>query len=364
MPKQSQDKPVENLERRIDELVASMGVEAEKLSREIANAAAPDEQFETQGPIAAAPTPAPLPVPAPETPTSSKANPIAPAIIHASLDDQVERMLSDAAPPVAPVMARSQATTTVDAIDGELAELARELLDGDLDNADALLRPDTVDAKPAPPAPAKPAIESFDEDDLLDGDFDDLDDVIAQGETPAQPKAKPTPAPVSYEEATVPAPIPSASIGAPIPAPIAQAKAPVLEPVPSRPEPKGASAPEPEPEPDRSVTHSTPGAPRQSRTKEKAPGRQRLQSITGLARVHAGKAAYTVAERLTKPLDSRPSQLKDITGWLAAVTLFNAVALWIFLLIGRGPAPGVSDEPEVDLVGQPATASVDAEEIE
>lgn len=330
MPKQNQDKSTENLERRIDELVASMGTATQKLTEEFANAERPDDQFETEAMIASAMQAKPkAPQAAPSTPPS--------------LDDQVDKMISQAAAS-APA---ADAVATVDSIDGQLSSLADELLDGDLDHADAFITPPIAKATPEeqpPPEPAADAADdSIDDDHLLDGDFGDLDDVIAMGESQPPPPPKPKPQPASD---AAPAPAPKAAPEAPAPAP-----KPVATPSPAAPAPQPESAPAPQA--DRAVTHD------KKRTKSPAAGK-RLRVVAQ----HAGNTAYALAERLTKPLDTRPSQLKDITGWLAAVTLFNAVAVWAFLLIGRGPAPGASDEPAVELVKQPATADASSDEID
>ena len=94
------------------------------------------------------------------------------------------------------------------------------------------------------------------------------------------------------------------------------------------------------------------------------PGKRRASVLSHAAIGRAGKVAFAIAEKANKPLDNKPAGARDVAGWLAAVTLFNAAAVWVFLLIARGPAPGTSDEPAVDLVGQNATASVDADVIE
>lgn len=335
MPKQNQDKSTENLERRIDELVASVGTATQKLTEEFANAERPDDQFETEAMIASA---------VQAKPKAPQATSTAPP----SLDDQVDKMISQAAAS-APA---EDAVATVDAIDGQLSSLADELLDGDLDHADAFITPPSAKATPEEQPPPEPAAagaadDNIDDDHLLDGDFGDLDDVIAMGESQPPPPPKPKPQPAS---AAAPAPAPKAAPEAPAPAP-----KPVAAPAPAAPAPTPAPQPEsaPAPQADRAVTHD------KKRTKSPAAGK-RLRVVA----THAGNTAYALAERLTKPLDTRPSQLKDITGWLAAVTLFNAVAVWAFLLIGRGPAPGASDEPAVELVKQPATADASSEEID
>lgn len=354
MPKQSQDIPIENLERRIDELVASMDAETQRLHQQITDAARPDEDFATDAMTASI---APAAQARPSSPDA--APPAAPTKAAPSLDAQVERMLSDAAASVpAAHEASAQATAAVDAIDGKLAELADELLEGDLDNADALIGPHAETARTLPDEHAEPpgtpgstADDSAGDDDMLDGDFDDLQDAIAQaGTQPPPPKAWPQPDPI-------PAPPPEANPATPPPEPIAPPQTATTRPV--APWPAPAPQDEPDPAHERTVTHGKPAVPRKPPTRASAPGGHRPRTLARAAVARSGQVAYALAERLTKPLDSRPSQLKDITGWLAAVTLFNAAAVWVFLLIGRGPAPGTSTQPAVDLVGQTSATIAD-----
>lgn len=342
MPNQKPNKNEPSIDAQIDQLVNSMSEATEKLAEEIEQAAQEDEQFEIEALHSSA-------VQAKGAVSEVEPSPTEPA---PSLDDQVEEMLEDAsasAPPAKP---------TVDAVDEELAELADEMLEGDFDDADAVLSAsESAPPKPKPiaqPDPeatlsAAPPVEmkdpdassSIDEEDLLEGDFDDADEVIAQGE-PEPPKAKPVPAP---------APAPKAEAPKPAPEP-AHAKPKAKEPEPELEESVAEEQHAPE---DRTVTHSKPAKPRKERHRRETGDQGRLRALAH----GAGGAAYRVAEIINKPLDTKPAKAKDVAGWLAAVTLFNALAVWFFLFFMRGPAPGTSAEPAVELVGQPTPAIVD-----
>lgn len=421
MPNQKQNNPEIDIDQQIDKLVAGMTEATEQLEREIEQANQPDEDFETEAMISSAvqteeaedtdptaeseaeaeteqasepepaaeetpePESASEPEPEPEPVAEPVGEPVAEPVAEPSmLDAQIDEMLEDAA---ASVEQAPPSKSTVDAVDEELAELADEMLDGDFDDADTVLAagieqpaaapkdPDEKAVAPAPPANAKPAEpepEPADDaevaaDDLLDGDFDDADEVIAQGE-PEPPKAaaasKPEP-----ETEPKPEPEPSAEVVTPEPAPSTEPEPKASAPE-SAPEAKAEPKPKPEPEPedvetvepapDRAARHKK----RKGSIKRETEGMPRWRVIAEEARDRVGEAVYIVADKLTKPLDSRPEMLKGLTGWLAAVTLFNAAAVWVFLLIARGPAPGTSDEPSLDLVGQQTNAATQSEEID
>ncbi len=401
MPNQKQNNPEIDIDQQIDKLVAGMTEATEQLEREIEQANQPDEDFETEALISSAvqteeaeetdptaeseaeaeteqasePEPEALETPEPESASEPEPEP-EPVAEPSMLDAQIDEMLEDAA---ASVEQAPPSKSTVDAVDEELAELADEMLDGDFDDADTVLAagieqpaaapkdPDENAVAPAPPEnvePAKPEPESAGDaevaaDDLLDGDFDDADEVIAQGE-PEPPKAEAKPEPK-------PEPEPSAEVVTPEPAPSTKSEPKASAPE-SAPEAKAEPKPEPEPEavetvepaPDRAARHKK----RKGSIKRETEGMPRWRVIAEETRDRVGEAVYIVADKLTRPLDSRPEMLKGLTGWLAAVTLFNAAAVWVFLLIARGPAPGTSDEPSLDLVGQQTNAATQSEEID
>ena len=354
MPNQKQNNPEIDIDQQIDDLVAGMTEATEKLEREIETANQPDEDFETESQIASAVQPDYHALDENEPKAADEPEAEEPA---SSLDTQIDEMLEDAA---ASVEVRQVSKSTVDTVDEELAELADEMLEGDFDDADEVMASGIEAPKPTGANPAGEPTESTaepapgagfgDDSDMLEGDFDDAEEVIAQGE-PDLPKVAPAPT-------AKPAPKPAAEAAPKAePAP----KAPAPEPVPAAAElDEEFNDDTPTTEPDRASRHKK----RKGNLRPSTEGMPKWRVLAETAREHAGDAIYVVAEKLTKPLDSRPEMLKGLTGWLAAVTLFNAIAVWVFMLIARGPEPGTSDEPAVDLVGQQTNAAPQSESID
>lgn len=392
MPNQKQNNPEPSLDQQIDQLVAGMTEATAELERQIEEANLPDEAFETAASINAIEQPNAKEVEttaAPETVETEVAEeaeidetedePEAVEVETASLDVQVETMLEDAA---ASVEASTESRSTVDAVDEELSELADEMLDGDFDDADTVLAAgieaptraapgldDQTDTE-AESEPAAHEAEAIDEDDLLDGDFDDADEVIAQG-VPEAPQAKVETVPAAETKTSQPEPEPVAAAPKPKPAPEAKTepKAKAPKPAPSveiddEVESETETEPSAKESRERKVRHKKPTKPRKGSLKRNTEGQPRWRVLAEEARERTGEAAYIVAEKLTKPLDSRPEMLKGLTGWLAAVTLFNAIAVWVFMLVVRGPTVGTSAHPAVDLAGQQTTAATHNEEID
>ena len=391
MPNQKQNNPEPSLDQQIDQLVAGMTEATAELERQIEEANLPDEAFETAAEINAVMQPeAKKPTPAPEPEVAEVADeaeidetadePEAVEVETASLDVQVDAMLEDAA---ASVEAATESRSTVDAVDEELSELADEMLDGDFDDADTVLAAGIDAPTRAAPGlddqtetvtesePAAHEAEAIDEDDLLDGDFDDADEVIAQG-VPEAPQAKIEAVPAAETQTSDPVPEPEPVAAAPKPEPQPEAKpeprAKAPKPAPSvEIDDQAESETETEPstkQTERKVRHKKPSKPRKGSLKRNTEGQPRWRVIAEEARERTGEAAYIVAEKLTKPLDSRPEMLKGLTGWLAAVTLFNAIAVWVFMLVVRGPTVGTSAQPAVDLAGQQTNAAAHNEEID
>ncbi len=391
MPNQKQNNPEPSLDQQIDQLVAGMTEATAELERQIEEANLPDEAFETAAEINAVMQPeAKKPTPAPEPEVAAVADeaeldetadePEAVEVETASLDVQVDAMLEDAA---ASVEAATESRSTVDAVDEELSELADEMLDGDFDDADTVLAAGIDAPTRAAPGlddqtetvtesePAAHEAEAIDEDDLLDGDFDDADEVIAQG-VPEAPQAKIEAVPAAETQTSDPVPEPEPVAAAPKPEPQPEAKpeprAKAPKPAPSvEIDDQAESETETEPstkQTERKVRHKKPSKPRKGSLKRNTEGQPRWRVIAEEARERTGEAAYIVAEKLTKPLDSRPEMLKGLTGWLAAVTLFNAIAVWVFMLVVRGPTVGTSAQPAVDLAGQQTNAAAHNEEID
>ncbi|GAB5496648.1 MAG: hypothetical protein Phyf2KO_17280 [Phycisphaerales bacterium] len=404
MPDQTQNSANEKLEERIDQLVNEMGDATEKLREQVAQADMSDADFDEQLGIASAlspdemlATPEPEPDAAaeteaesqveaepdletePEPPPSDEAQPEPEpepepetepvAETAATLDDQVEDMLEEATSPEKAgdqLATETQEQTAVDVVDAELAELADEMLDGDFDDGNDVLEAGMEPRAKAPP-PAEPQEQPEDDAyggmDELDGDFDDGEDVLAAGEPEAAPAAKPKPEsvaepsePAESEEESAPESAAPEPASAPSPSTEPAAKKPA-EPEASESEEDSASAPAKTKKPKKEKK------PRAKRTIEVKPD-TKLPKFAAITLAHAQNIGVIVVEKVNKPFDEKPSHVRDVAGWIAAVTLFNAIAVWVFMLIGRSPAPGTSAEPDVDLVGGETTAQVEPEPID
>ncbi|RNC80579.1 MAG: hypothetical protein ED559_01870 [Phycisphaera sp.] len=424
MPDQTQNPANEKLEERIDQLVTEMGDATEKLREQVAQAELTDEQFDEQLGIASAvspdealATPEPEPEPEPEAESEPEpedvAAPEAPAEEPAAeesaeaedaaaeeqgtLDEQVEGMLEEAAAEDSAgdqLATEIQEKSAVDVVDAELSELADEMLDGDFDDGDAVLKAgmkpaaapkpasesdseaaagddeldgdfddgaDVLEAGeiPAPkqPQPAETEVDAYGGADDLNGDFDDGDDVLAGGEpeSPAsKAKAAPSTAVTNDEESAEPEAVADTVAEA-----IAE-EAPRAEAVDT--EKAAESSPESEPAPAQAKPKKQ-KEPRGKRTIEVKPD-TKLPKFAAVAFAHAQNIGVIAVEKVNKPFDEKPAHVRDVAGWIAAVTLFNAIAVWVFMLIGRSPAPGTSAEPDVDLVGGETTAQVEPEPID
>ena len=362
MPDQNPNNKGKNLDQRIEELVSEMTEATEILSKQIEEAALSDEDFDLQAEIGSAVTPEDAANADPEEPSeeaeASEETEAADVPAQAeSLDAQIEEMLEDAESASAETEpSKTQPRSAVDAVDAELAGLAEEMLDGDFDDADDVIDQDIEPTKEQPAAsendaPDEPAStekqkpeaganDEHESEDLLDGDFDDAEDVIEQGveKEIQKPQAK-TPEPEAAEDDAKEA------------QPAAKATEPVTEPEAAS---DSDSTEKPEQE--------SKAKPTKAR-KSKKPKRiiepktdTKLPAFAAVAASRTNTIALALAEKINKPMDSKPTYMRDIAGWLAAVTLFNAFAVWVFLLIGRGPTAGTSNEPVVELVGEtPAT---------
>lgn len=284
-----------------------------------------------------------------------------------SLDSQIEEMLGDVALSEEVSTNEQDALATeapvshaVEAVDAELAELADEMLDGDFDDVEDVLSAGEDDTPP--PAAASPD-ELEDGEDLLEGDFDDGEDIIEQGEP------EPAPEPVAAETPDVPVEPANSETETPAPASPRHLVAEERAPSPQAASAVAASTAE------SSIAASANGSENPAEVPE-TPGataspdafdvpdeqsqKSAKTSFASTLIVRTRGTGYALVERLNKPLEDKPAHLRDIAGWLAAVTLFNALCVWGFMLIVRAPDPGTSDEPQVELVGsetQPAGAS-------
>ncbi len=209
--------------------------------------------------------------------------------------------------------------------------------------------------------PAAASVEDLDAelsdlaDELLEGDFDDVASVLQAG-NPTELhdlSGVPKPSAVGADAAS--------DDGA------GEESEPVVDEAPSEAEPAGA----PEPAVARStagsgstdtggVSEST-GVPveRPAAAVAVATARPASNRVPALQRVSV--FVYETAVRANKPLDGKPTYARDIVGWFAAVTLFNAVAVWAFWMLGRDPAPAPTSTDAVSIaVPEGADAPDDA----
>ena len=73
------------------------------------------------------------------------------------------------------------------------------------------------------------------------------------------------------------------------------------------------------------------------------------QAGSASLRERVTRAMYDAAVAANRPLDARPTYMRDIVGWFAAVTLFNAVAVWAFWMLSSGEAPAETPADVVTL---------------
>lgn len=431
MSDQNQNTPKQSLDDSIEELVNEMGEATEKLKKQNEDAALSDEEFDVKAEIGSGVTA--------EEAAALAAQEDAPEPAGETLDEQIDGMLNDAES--AAQESAAEPTSAIDAVNAELEGLTDEMLEGEFDDAEDVIEQGEV-PEPAADVAAEP-IESAEEpeaevgvpepeptpvnavdavdaelaglaDEMLDGDFDDADDVIEQGVEP------PAEAPVASEpeaEAEAPADDTSdaeemldgdfddaedvieqgleAEVGAKTTNPEMEAAPeteaetedePVAE-VQDEPvseteetqEPVAESNDEaqdvaeddfPEDEAEEAASDAeTKTTKKQKKAKKpkqavEPKGDTKLPAFASIAAARAGDMAFTVAEKMNKPFDKKPEYMRDIAGWLAAVTLFNAAAAWFFLLFLRSPAVGTSTEPTVELVGGATTQQVEPEPIE
>ncbi len=235
-----------------------------------------------------------------------------------SLDGQVEAMLTEA---VEQAEVESPAP-----VEGEASDQPPEVENTEPESSS----PDTVEDLDAELADLA--------DELLEGDFDDVDDVLAAG-NPTEP---------------IPPPEPEAAEAA------EDEQAPASEP--ASPEPAADAEPGTDAEPSQ-ATEPEPGSVADQREPDEAPVEARAPTETAALDAAPGglkhrltTAVYEAAVAANKPLDAKPTYARDIVGWFAAVTLFNALAVWVFFLLVRSPDPGPSPADVVTLE-VPAEAS-------
>lgn len=370
----------EDLESKVDRLLADMDAACDQLKSELEAHDAPDEhsleevmaaggalddegesvtegaipeeaapeQPEAEAPAEAGTEPESTPEPEPEAseaaeeiaPEPESATPAPADGDAAQLDEQLAEML-DAA------VAEERAATEEDepgATDAA-AELDNEL-DAELEGLAAELDSASSDDEPEPAgetraeAPAA-ALESELDDELaeLSAGFDDAKPEVAESHAEApeasEPVAESAPEPHESDEPT------HEVVTAADPAPGRDAGAERREP---KPAPKTAKR---ELEPLRAEGRFKYAILAWLYAKRYAPPAagfvmRQMQAAWRQAEPKLGLAVRT----LSKPLEDRPKTVRDSVGWLALWTMFNAVVVWGFVLFIRTPpAPPVTTAP-------------------
>ncbi|MEO0631953.1 MAG: hypothetical protein AAFY46_14700, partial [Planctomycetota bacterium] len=212
---------------------------------------------------------------------------------------------------------------SVEDLDAELAGLADELLEGDFDDVDDVIEAGNP-SEPVPlPTEAEPeaAHETEDDEPSLTGE------VAESGTSTASDDASigrdETDTDVDASVATDDSLAVVASLG-------------------------DAATPDAQPEP----------------LVQSAAAVEARPAVPALKRISA--FAYETAVRASKPLDGKPTYVRDIVGWFAAVTLFNAVAVWAFWVLGRepDPAPTSTDVVSIEVPADTTTAEAAVTDLE
>ena len=235
-------------------------------------------------------------------------SPAAPAPADPGLDEAVAELI--AAPPPSQPATPSQEPA-------DLAKAVEKLLEEEAAQA----------AQVAPPVPEK--IETLDAkianlaDDLIAGELADEKNVL-QGEVGVPPVKEAPPPPSGTDKP---------ADQAPAPAPRVAEAAPVFEP----PEPV--------------TTTRAPAAPaaRPPAPKQATSTRDTAEKAAKAAARHGARAALRLKphglkllQLMSGPLQNRPKYMRDVVGWVAIITLFNASCLWMYVLFFRSakaPAP-------------------------
>lgn len=231
----------------------------------------------------------------------------------------------------------AEPAASVEDLDAELADLAEELLQGDFDDVDAVLEA----GNPAQPMPT-------DEDaEAAEASGEEIPEPEAAEEAPESDEAQPAavddgssvPESEAGDDDAVPAAAAATDAGASDAGDAGEedAATPSEAPVPAADADDAAAA-----------VAAQPAAVAAAPAEPKIPLKQRIAGVF-----------YDTAVRTSKPLDSKPTYARDIVGWFAAVTLFNAVAVWAFWFFGREPDPvptstdAVSIEVPADAAAEP-----------
>jgi pilus assembly protein FimV len=262
-----------------------------------------------------------------------------------SLDDQVEVMLetalddSSAAPPAADL------NEVLDEPDTD-PQAEQDPAAASADEPSAA--PSGADAEAGSVEDLDAALADF-ADDLLEGDFDDVDAVLQGGdprEIDSEVSAESMPddaVPEEPDDAPAVAEVTASDVAAPPTddnAPDDVVDVDELAPAAESPSPQQSEAPAAA-----SAETAAPAAAasvvKQASVSDEAGSASLRERVT--------RAMYDAAVAANRPLDARPTYMRDIVGWFAAVTLFNAVAVWAFWMLSSGEAPAETPADVVTL---------------
>ena len=311
----------------------------------------------------------------------------APVAESPAFDDQIDAMLSAAAVPQAEAEGEASPNGGIEPLIGDEAEAVLEEAspaesidvavepeaDTDTESSTEPARSPVVEAEPDDDA-AQPAasVEDLDAelaglaDELLEGDFDDVDDVLEAGdpdEIVVPIEAEPA------EEDTQPAESAGLSDDSAVPEHDSEARA-VGEDSASEPLVAAASTAVGTEDADAAQaeadTSADGGSPDVAAAAARTPAAVSAGSARTPALQRAKRFVYETAVRTSKPLDGKPTYARDIVGWFAAVTLFNAVAVWAFWVLGRepDPLPTSTDAVSIEVPAEAATADAAVSELE
>lgn len=217
----------------------------------------------------------------------------------------------------------------------DLDALSAEL-DGALQQAEEVVRAEQVEA-PAPETPSTASDpESVARAEPVPTDsavIDELDSALADAASAADfedgvpsDAAHVTPAPTEAA-ALAPAPVIEEARAAATPAPTPEpAPAPAPEPVAAAPTPEPVAAPTPAPEPvSAPAAAPVPAAAPKPKAKKTGPIELMLRAIAS-------------------PLTLMSPAVRDLLGWLGLLVTFNAVCVWVFVLVVGPQAGGASSQ--------------------
>ena len=271
----------------------------------------------------------PEPIPEPEPEPEAEAE--------AEAAQHIEPPTEPAVPPAAAAAVQA-GPETVEDLDAELSELADELLEGDFDDVEEVLREHE-----------SAGIPEAQTDDRLDADDADTEVV-------ASPKSRGA-ARALEDDMSAEASEEGAEGDEAVPSFVGSVPEEVMH---------AASDDEPD-EPEDADRVETDGSDsgEVSSEREARPAKQHKPKPAAVASgpvvsepkpslAHRIRlAGYSLAALASRPIEQKPAYIRDIVGWFAAVTLFNAIAVWIFWFTVSGAGPG---DPSSAAVGLESSA--------